>query len=44
MVDPAQLEVLGYTATPTVTPFEIKVDEFGDIVDDLEFTLIPLEN
>ncbi|HSI69009.1 MAG TPA: hypothetical protein VK941_02165 [Gillisia sp.] len=43
-VDPAQLEILGYTTSPTVTSFEIEIDEYGDIVDDLEFTLTPAGN
>jgi hypothetical protein len=44
LIDPAQLEILGYTASPSVISFEIKVDKYGDIVDDLEFTLSPAEN
>ena len=35
----SQLETLGYTASPGGIPFEIKVSEFGDIVDGLEFTI-----
>lgn len=38
-VDLQQLKKLGYKAIPEAIPFEIKVDEYGDIVDTLEFTL-----
>ncbi|HSP41032.1 MAG TPA: hypothetical protein VLN46_06325, partial [Gillisia sp.] len=43
-VDPSQLEILGYNASPEITSFEIELDEYGDIVDDLEFTLSPPRN
>ncbi len=38
-VDTEQLEALGYASTPSEVSFEIEISEFGDIVDDLEFTL-----
>ncbi|MDT0690126.1 hypothetical protein RM549_10045 [Salegentibacter sp. F188] len=38
-IDAEQLETLGYTSTPSEIPFEIEVDEYGDIVDNLEFVL-----
>ena len=38
-VDPSQLETLGYTSSLPEIAFEIQVDQYGDIVDDLEFTL-----
>ena len=38
-VDPAQLEILGLMATPSPAAFTIQIDEYGDIVDDLEFIL-----
>ncbi|MBT8295711.1 MAG: hypothetical protein KJO51_04785, partial [Gramella sp.] len=37
-IDPAQLQKLDYTATEPIN-FKIKISEFGDIVDDLEFYL-----
>lgn len=40
-IDPEQLKKLGYTATPEDIFFEIEVDQYGDIVDTLEFTLEP---
>ena len=40
-IDPEQLENLNYKATPGKTEFEIAVDQYGDIVDNLEFTLKP---
>lgn len=39
VIDADQLERLNMTASPRITEFEIKVDEFGDIVDTLEFVL-----
>ena len=38
-IDPEQLRKLGYKASPGEIEFEIEVDEYGDIVDTLEFTL-----
>ncbi len=38
-IDSNQLENIGYTASPTSIPFTIESDEYGDIVDDLEFVL-----
>ena len=38
-IDPGQLEKLGYKASPSQIEFEIEVDQYGDIVDTLEFTL-----
>ncbi|HEY9185890.1 MAG TPA: hypothetical protein VIM94_11245, partial [Salegentibacter sp.] len=38
-IDREQLDNLGYTSEPEAIPFEIKVDEYGDIVDTLEFVL-----
>lgn len=40
-IDAAQLEKLGYNASPSEKAFEIEVSEYGDIVDDLEFVLSP---
>ncbi|WP_029033278.1 hypothetical protein [Salinimicrobium terrae] len=42
-IDPAQLRKLGYEATPEKVEFEIEVDQYGDIVDTLEFILSPAE-
>ncbi len=42
-VDAEQLQNLGYEASPEKMEFEIEVDEYGDIVDTLEFTLSPAE-
>ena len=39
VIDPAQLENLGYSVSPREIPFEIQVDKYGDIVDTLEFVL-----
>lgn len=41
MIDPEQLNKLGYRSTPEQSEFEITVSEYGDIVDTLEFTLQP---
>ncbi|MCY2687074.1 hypothetical protein [Salinimicrobium sp. TH3] len=38
-IDPEQLQKLGYKAMPEAIEFEIKVDQYGDIVDTLEFVL-----
>ncbi|WP_081211300.1 hypothetical protein [Salegentibacter sediminis] len=38
-IDREQLENLGYVSEPETIPFEIKIDEYGDIVDTLEFVL-----
>ncbi|MDT0676949.1 hypothetical protein [Autumnicola musiva] len=38
-IDTEQLEKLGYKASPEEKAFEIQVDEYGDIVDSLEFIL-----
>ncbi|MGM0932628.1 MAG: hypothetical protein ACQEWD_04215 [Bacteroidota bacterium] len=38
-IDREQLENLGYISEPKGIPFEIKIDEYGDIVDTLEFVL-----
>ena len=38
-IDRKQLETLGYTSSPEAQTFDIEISEFGDIVDDLEFTL-----
>ncbi|MGM1054428.1 MAG: hypothetical protein ACQEWG_00925 [Bacteroidota bacterium] len=38
-IDQEQLSNLGYSVTSENTSFEILVDQYGDIVDDLEFTL-----
>lgn len=38
-IDAEQLQNLGYKATPGQLEFEIEVDEYGDIVDTLEFIL-----
>jgi len=37
VIDPAQLENIGYTSTPGEIEFSIEKSEFGDIIDDLEF-------
>tara|TARA_R110002012_G_scaffold121500_1_gene271012 strand:- start:283 stop:921 length:639 start_codon:yes stop_codon:yes gene_type:complete len=37
-IDPVQMQKLGYTASESIE-FEIKVDQYGDIVDTLEFTI-----
>ncbi|OEY71214.1 carboxypeptidase-like regulatory domain-containing protein [Salegentibacter salarius] len=37
-IDPVQIQKLGYTASDAID-FEIQVDEYGDIVDTLEFTI-----
>ncbi len=42
-IDAEQLQNLGYEASPEKMEFEIEVDEYGDIVDTLEFTLSPAE-
>ena len=42
-VDAEQLQNLGYQASPEQVEFEIEVDEYGDIVDTLEFILSPAE-
>lgn len=42
-IDQDQLANLNYTASPGTTQFQIQVDEFGDIVDTLEFVLRPAE-
>lgn len=39
VLDADQLERLNFTASPAAIKFEIAVDEFGDIVDALEFVL-----
>ncbi len=39
VIDPEQLENIGYTSTPGEIEFSIEQSEFGDIVDDLEFVL-----
>ncbi len=39
VIDPEQLENIGYTANPAEIEFTIEQSEFGDIVDDLEFIL-----
>ncbi len=39
VIDAEQLEKLDYLASPKELPFEILIDEYGDIVDTLEFTL-----
>lgn len=39
-IDPDQLEDLNYTAEPNAAQFEIEIDEYGDIVDTLEFILM----
>ncbi len=38
-IDAEQLQNLGYFASPLEFPFEILIDQYGDIVDNLEFTL-----
>ncbi len=38
-IDQEQLSNLGYSVTSENTTFEILVDQYGDIVDNLEFTL-----
>lgn len=38
-IDKEQLANLGYSVTSENTSFEILVDQYGDIVDNLEFTL-----
>ncbi|WP_209309967.1 hypothetical protein [Salinimicrobium oceani] len=38
-IDQEQLENLGYVANPQQLKFEIEVDQYGDIVDTLEFVL-----
>lgn len=38
-IDASQLQRLGYSVSPAERTFEIKISEFGDIVDDLEFVL-----
>lgn len=38
-IDAEQLSKLGYQANPSSASFEIEVDEYGDIMDTLEFTL-----
>lgn len=38
-IDPEQLNKLEYTATPEGISFEIEVDQYGDIVNTLEFTI-----
>jgi len=38
VIDPIQMRKIGYEASESID-FEIEVDEYGDIVDDLEFTL-----
>lgn len=45
-VDEAQLKKLNYKALPKVHQITIKVSEYGDIIDDLDFTLSnpPLKN
>ncbi|WP_324719100.1 hypothetical protein [Salinimicrobium sp. HB62] len=43
-IDPQQLENLNYVAIPGATEFEIEVDQYGDIVDTLEFTLKPKDH
>jgi len=40
VIDPAQLENIGYTSTPGEIEFSIEKSEFGDIVDDLEFIVL----
>ena len=40
-IDPEQLENLNYIAIPGNIEIEIEVDQYGDIVDTLEFTLKP---
>lgn len=42
-IDKAQLETLNLQATPSSKSFEIETKEYGDIVDELEFSLEPLE-
>lgn len=37
-IDPEQMQNLGYTASEAIE-FDIEVDEYGDIVDTLEFTI-----
>ena len=37
-IDPVQMQKLGYKASNAID-FEIQVDEYGDIVDTLEFTI-----
>lgn len=39
VIDPDQLKTLGYKAQPVENEFNIEVTKFGDIVDDIEFTL-----
>jgi len=39
VIDTDQLENLGYSVSSKGLPFEILVDKYGDIVDNLEFTL-----
>ncbi|RKS53016.1 hypothetical protein BC962_1261 [Gillisia mitskevichiae] len=39
VIDPEQLENIGYKVSPLEIEFSIKETEFGDIVDDLEFIL-----
>jgi hypothetical protein len=38
-IDAEQLQTLGYKATPGQVEFEIEIDQYGDIVDTLEFVL-----
>jgi len=40
-IDSNQLDNIGYNASPASIPFTIEPDEYGDIVDDLEFVLEP---
>jgi len=39
VIDPKQLDNLGYSSSPSEIKFTVEVSEFGDIVDDLEFVL-----
>ena len=38
-INQEQLKNLNYQSNPGSSNFEIKISEYGDIVDDLEFTL-----
>ena len=43
-IDTEQLENLNYTSKPSEARFEIEIDQYGDIVDTLEFVLSSKEN
>lgn len=43
-IDPRQIEKLGLVSKPEQTPFEIKPDYNGDIIDGIDFMLSPLKS